>query len=264
MSHIGSANTGLLNGAALVFRGDKSNKNADYHSEMNTEVFLDWLKQKVFPKLKQIGKKCVVVLDRAPYHTRLTQDTRPVRMHWRKADMVDAIERWGGPPAHWPGNWRTSRNITKNLMLSWATEIAPAPKYMAQDLADQFTEGDFLIKILMLPVAHPELNPIELVWAYMKNKIAFHNFDFRITAVEAEANQVLSSVTKDLFSSFCGRSMKEEDKYREMGEVLDLTAEAAESSAVPSSCNAPANEETETESDGSLSIDVDDWGSEGE
>lgn len=83
----------------------------------------------------------------------------------------------------------------------------------------------------MLPVVHPELNPIELAWAFMKNKIAFHNFEYNIKAVEMEAKQVLATVDKDLFTAFCRRSMKEKDKYREMGEGLDLTTEVAEVSA---------------------------------
>lgn len=241
VSHLGSANTGLLPDALLIFLGEKGNQDADYHTEMNSEVFLGWLKDIVFPKLKQIGEKCVLVLDRATYHCKLTENTRPVRRGWRKQQMADAIARWGGPPSHWPSDWQTSRKITKNLMFEHAQTIAPAPKYRAQDLADQFEDGEFSIKILMLPVAHPELNPIELVWAYMKNYVAFHNFKFNMTAVQEDTEHVLRNVSKEMFSRFCARSMKEEARYREMDEVMDLTGEISAHGSEHPDNNAPAN-----------------------
>lgn len=156
--------------------------------------------------------------------------------------MADAIELWGGPPEHWPSDWRTCRRITKNLMLEHATNITPAAKYLTQDLADQFEDGDFSIKILMLPVAHPELNPIELVWAYMKNYVAFHNFKFNMTAVQEDTENVLNSVSPEMFSRFCARSMKEEAKYREMDELIDLTAQDSAPEEAPSGDNTLAND----------------------
>ena len=35
LSHIGCADTGLLDQCMLLFRGSKSNKSVDYHTEMN-------------------------------------------------------------------------------------------------------------------------------------------------------------------------------------------------------------------------------------
>lgn len=99
VSHLGSAETGLLEGCLLMYRGIKANKSADYHSEMNTDVFIDWLKKKVFPKMKSLGKKCVLVLDRATYHTQLTPETKRMRISYSKPILVDAVKRWGGPPA---------------------------------------------------------------------------------------------------------------------------------------------------------------------
>ena len=39
LSHIDCADTGLVEKCMLLFRGLKSNKSADYHTEMNWEVF---------------------------------------------------------------------------------------------------------------------------------------------------------------------------------------------------------------------------------
>lgn len=49
ISHTGSKEHGLFDGAALVFRGSKANKHADYH----TDVFVDWMEKKVSPRLSE-------------------------------------------------------------------------------------------------------------------------------------------------------------------------------------------------------------------
>ena len=222
--HLGSAETGLLDGCLLMFRGSKSSQSSDYHTEMNSEVFLDWLEKTVFPKLKQIGKKCVLVLDRATYHTPLTPNTRPPSTSWNKKDLAAAITRWGGPHRSWPMDWRVSRKVTKSIMMEHAKKIAPAPKYMVQHVADTFSEDDFSIKILFLPVAHPELNPIEMVWGHVKTEVAKSNFDFKLAALEEYALLQMDKFGPELFSRYCQHAMKQEDKYWEMADVLDLTA----------------------------------------
>jgi hypothetical protein len=74
---------------------------------------------------------------------------------------VDALERWDGVPDEWPSNWRQSK--TKAQHFSQCEAARPPPKYLALELADNVESGDFNIKALMLPVAQPELKPIEHV-----------------------------------------------------------------------------------------------------
>lgn len=66
-----SRETGLLQGASFVFKGKK--QTGDYHGEMNSAVWLKWLPDKLFPKI------CggVLVVDRAPYHMNLVDNSRP-------------------------------------------------------------------------------------------------------------------------------------------------------------------------------------------
>jgi len=121
----GSREHGLLPGCMLLFRGEKSNKDADYHTEMNTAVFQHWMLSKVFPKLRSIGKKCVIVLDRATYHTQLTWNTRRPKSYWLKREIQNCVVRWGGPPALWGPNWYTDAKITKAVLLEHALRNAP-------------------------------------------------------------------------------------------------------------------------------------------
>lgn len=62
----------------------------------------------------------------------------------------------------------------------------PEPRYEVVELAKKF---DYLV--LYLPVGHPELNPIELVWAYMKPYVAKHNVNFSFAEVERLAHAAL-------------------------------------------------------------------------
>ena len=100
--NVGSPYTGLLDGCLLLFKG-KKRADPNYHSEMNGTAFMDWLKSTVFPKLRSIGKKCVLELDRAKYHTTITEETRKPTKAWNKAMLISGIKRWGGPRG-WPEN----------------------------------------------------------------------------------------------------------------------------------------------------------------
>ena len=112
LCHIGCAETGLLEDSMLLFRGSKSNKSSDYHSDMNWEVFSNCCENIVFPKLKSKGEKAVVVLDRATYHTVLDEEDRRPTTAWKKQSLVDRIRRWGGAPDNWPFTWSTKKKKT--------------------------------------------------------------------------------------------------------------------------------------------------------
>jgi transposase len=84
--HVGSS-SGFIPGAALIFRGAKSKKTDDYHTEMNSDVFLDWLKKKVLPQMPR--GRSVLVVDQATYHTVRTPETVPAKASWNKPQLAD-------------------------------------------------------------------------------------------------------------------------------------------------------------------------------
>ena len=158
---------------------------------MDTEVFFSWMQTTVFPKLSAIGKKCDVVLDRATYRKRLTWNTQPMTTGSSKRDLRCVVMRWGGPDPNWPADWKRNRNITKTALLQHCKLITLEPKYEIRQVADKFSNGDFSIKISFLPRGHPELNPIELDWIYLKYQIRNHNFKFNFSLVKRHARQLL-------------------------------------------------------------------------
>ena len=86
----------------LLYRGSKSNKSADYHSEMNWNVFRDWRNSVVFPAIAARMENSVLVLDRATYHTYIDEEDKRPNTSWNKNRISDSIVRSGGPSEDWP------------------------------------------------------------------------------------------------------------------------------------------------------------------
>lgn len=122
--------------------------------------------------------------------------------------------RWGGPPDRWPENWR--KKILKKNLLEPPRLMYPPPIYKIQKIADKFETNELKLKILFLPVAHPELNPIEMVWGIIKRKIAECNLTFNLNAVEDETRTQISNITAATFQNYENHSLKEEDRYRQI------------------------------------------------
>ena len=145
----------------LSFRGSKSNKSSYYHSEMNWDAFSHCLETVVFPVISATRQKSVVALDWATYRTALDdEDLRPVQS-WNKSRLICSLKKGGGPLDDWVltrGNKKT-----KYQLLYHARKIYSSPKYKIQEIEVKLEMEIFSIKILMSSVAHPDLNPIEIV-----------------------------------------------------------------------------------------------------
>lgn len=81
----------------VMWRGSKANNDADYHTEISAEVFEGWLFETVFAEMEELEIKCVHVLDRANYHTKLTDFSKPLVKSENKPLMAQKIDLWGGP-----------------------------------------------------------------------------------------------------------------------------------------------------------------------
>ena len=141
------------------------------------------MRQLVSRKLRQLRKKSVVVLGRATYHTVVDEEDKNPVTSWNKGHLVDVIRRLGGSSDDWPLMWATKKSIDQ--LLDYTSQIYPCPKYKIQKIADKFANGNFSIKVLFLPVAHPELNPIEMVWGFTKRAAGSKNMmlNFRMLKI---------------------------------------------------------------------------------
>ena len=155
-----------------------------------------------------------MVLDRATYHTFLDEEDKRPTISWNESKLANASTRWNGIPEEWPLTWRVQNS--KNELLEQAREIYPSPIYKIKKIADKFSEGDFEIKILFLPVAHPELNPLEMFWSKMKRGIATKNMTFHLSAVEEMTKTAVQKFTPNELAKYAEHLKLEEMKYKEV------------------------------------------------
>ena len=118
--------------------------------------------------------------------------------------------------------------------------ITPEPKFEIELVTDKFSHGDFSIKILFLRIGHLELNPIELVWAYMKRQVRNHNFKFDICLVEQHTRQLLAELSQENFRRSCDHIEKRR-KHTETATIVDLTSGNNPQSAEPNTNSALTN-----------------------
>lgn len=76
---------------------------------------------------------------------------------------------------------------TKDQIFVHLKTLAPTRNYLVQVVADNLTTGATEIKIILLPVVYPELNPIEMVWGTVNQAVAATNMNFsRLSEVEKD------------------------------------------------------------------------------
>lgn len=199
--HAGGA-MGFIPNAMLLFRSNT--KSGDYHAEMNFENYKKWLTEKLIPNLP---KESVLVIDNAPYHN-VQVDKAPTSAS-RKDDMR---------------KWLSDKNIAWNdAMLKpelYNLIKLYKPRYKTYQIDSLLRDKGH--SVLRLPPYHPDLNPIELVWAAMKQFVADRNVNFSVTRVEALCIEFFEQFTVDEWVSRCNHAKKYEQEYMDNEPALDL------------------------------------------
>lgn len=206
--HIGSEE-GFLQGGELCFIGKKGTN--DYHNEMNALHYAEWFKK----ILSLLPEKSAIVIDQAPYHTKQDPTTMNPNMSWKKNKIIDwIIKKDISLP---PGPYNIHR-FTKAQLIVYATPYFGTPEKIVDQLIRNHRPD---VKLLWLPVAHCELNPIELIWAYVKSKVAkvnLANAAEKGRSLEVMNNlckEALRSVTPDLWKKCISHTTRIEDDYWE-------------------------------------------------
>jgi hypothetical protein len=219
ISDLGSSRVGFLPGAELIFLGRASTINQDYHGEMNADIFEQWLEEDVLWRISQASPHgCgVLVLDRAPYHRRITDETKRATKSMKKSELIAHLLRHKHPLDAYTEEGL--RALTRDVLFTLCEERQPRPRFKVEELAEVYG-----IKILFLPVAHPELNPIELMWAQMKQQVRKYNVTFKTEDVVALARSTRLRLNADSWKGAEAHCIKYEDLYmqNEMDEHIEL------------------------------------------
>ncbi|XP_076065144.1 uncharacterized protein LOC143039173 [Oratosquilla oratoria] len=172
------------------------NKTGDYHGETNSALFIRWLTSQLLPALVEPS---VVVLDNAPYHSQLTEETRCPTTATRKEAIVKWLECRSLPfPPH----------ATRPELLLICKENRPEPRYTVDEIIRSWGH-----EVIRLPPAHPELNAIEQVWGCMKQHVRSTLQRFTRADLQARLQEAKLIATKEVWAGAVRRSRSFEEEY---------------------------------------------------
>ncbi|KAM7290001.1 hypothetical protein ISCGN_030129 [Ixodes scapularis] len=194
VTHIGSDES-FVDGCLDVFRGQKT---GDYHEEMDGASFEKWFDG----VLDKLPTGSVIVMDNASYHSRRLEAVPTTSS--RKNDIRQ---------------WLTSKKISwdpkvvKRQLLNIVALVKPQHLKYRVDTAAK-TAGCTVVR---LPPYHCEFNPVELIWAQIKNGLAARNTTFKIVDVRRLLNEEVDKVTTDNWIKAVRRVIDIEATFRRGG-----------------------------------------------
>lgn len=87
---------------------------------------------------------------------------------------------------------------TKPILLQLTKEVFARKEYVLEHMTGEYCRmNDKNIEIIRLPIGHSELNPIELIWAQVKNEVARRNTKFNVSTVQQLTATALCNVNKE-------------------------------------------------------------------
>lgn len=188
---------GFVPNALLLFSG--VNKQEDYHSEMNCHNFTKWVTEKLMPN---ITEPSIIVMDNAPYHS-VIKNKAPT-----SANKVHEIKMWLEQ-----NNVPFDSDLRKPSLLALVKRHKPEPEYEIDEIIGQ--HGHTVVR---LPPYHCDLNPIELIWALAKRKVADQNVDAK--NIKELTEEAFNLITAQDWKNCCEHVKKIEKEYYDRGITL--------------------------------------------
>ena len=156
--------------------------------------------------LPNIPENSIIVIDNAPYHS--MQAERAPTTATRKATMIE---------------WLESKHIpyTPDMLKAELYEIIKRhkpreKKYVIDQIAREHGH-----EIVRLPPYHCDLNPIELIWANIKNYVARKNTTWKIKDVHNLCMEAVAQVTPTNWRDAIQSTIKREDQYWKTDGILE-------------------------------------------
>jgi len=137
--------------------------------------------------------------------------------------------------------YSSTSNARKGEMLSWldgrgirySSDITKAELYnlikmhklQYETFAIDSLLADHGHTVLRLPPYHPDLNPIEKLWAIVKNRMAAKNVTFKLQDVQHLAEQNFAAVTTEEWAAVCRHVQTVEKEYMSREHEMDSVME---------------------------------------
>ncbi len=208
--------TGWIHDSFRMWKGNVQSE--DYHDEMNADIMVDWMQRYLLPN---VAANAVIVMDRAKYHTACTEETKGPQSSWTKRLLAEYIVAQSDEytldfllnDVHEveddQGRVRRYHGMLKAGLLELAKEVAPPKEMRVHKVTNEWNaEHGTDIRILFLPIAHPQLNPIEMMWCDVKSYVSKNNFQDTnmMPRIKVLAEYAVNNVDPTLWEKFYLRS----------------------------------------------------------
>ena len=170
--------------AELIWQG--LNVDEDYHKSVDGDVFISWVENRLIPAYKALykNKKMVLVLDNAPYHhchakdwknpnqmTKLEIASWLVDQNFQQIEVIrEGQKRTFGLASLFAGRSGKYAPTVEEMKRVMKEHLAKHPELNRTRLQEIFHKHGY--QLIFTPPYTPQVQPIELVWAHVKNYVA--------------------------------------------------------------------------------------------
>jgi transposase len=144
----------LLHETIDIYEGGKQTK--DYHGMFDSKYYIAWMRKLLSSLAKRGLKNMVIVMDNAKYHKTLPDSD--LHKSWKKDRLQQACTARGIPFEHMD----TKAILWDKLQKDIGATSKPTIVAMAEDAGHA---------VLFTPPRYSDLQPIEMVWGIVKNRI---------------------------------------------------------------------------------------------
>lgn len=146
------------------------------------------------------------------YHNGITDESKNPTTAWKRDELITWLAARGVVYNF------TVEKVLKTEMLATAKLMQIPKVYLTDHLAENCGKD---VKVLRLPIGHCELNPIELIWAEVKRKIADQNKTFKIKDVNELAKAIIDDVTAESWQNTIEHVLRVEQDYWKFDQLVD-------------------------------------------
>lgn len=197
--HCGSKN-GWVPNALLLSAKNIKDCSLDYHQDMTSELFENWMKNSLLPNIPQGS---VVVYDNASYHSSLAE--KIPNMGSKKEVLQDFLRQH---------DLYYENHYTKKQLIEVLKTKTFDKTYIVDDLVK--ASGNIPLR---LPPYHCDLNPIEMIWSELKNKVRRNNLNPKMSAAVTEVIKRQSElITPNSWGACVNHVLEVENKYKKFWE----------------------------------------------
>ena len=185
-----------------------------------------WSRSTLYRSMGTIGFK--YNSGRFNYYDRVrekTDDTKPATSNMKKTELIDwLMKREGVDENKVLLPYTDLEQLKQNQLWTLCQYNKPSKQYKIMEWINDWNSArgtDIVVNIL--PVAHPQLNPIELVWSWIKSHVASANHEFHMGKIQQLTLQLVNQIDQidqTWWSQACEKSHKHAEGYIVADEII--------------------------------------------